>query len=384
MDEKIVSVASAMKMAIIEARKGAPFVSPNPVVGCVILDSSGKLLSQGHHEKYGGPHAEISALKNLNPEQLKGAHVVVTLEPCAHEGRTGSCAMALAKLPISKVTYGIVDPNPLVSGKGAAILNQAGIETKSFADSLNNPNSDDQKLLEDLEELCEIFLTNFRHQRIFVSLKVATSLDGAIALKSGDSQWITGKESRSHGHYLRGTHDLTLVGVETVLKDNPTLNVRDQSFTKENKVGILDSKGRTLNEVKTLNIFKTHKPENIYVFVKSNFKSAGNSDSPIQLVEVKSQDEKLVWKDLFQQLWAKGVRSVLIEGGARTASSVLKAGMVDRLHLFQAPTLLGQKGSKLWNQDLELTSMKNKLDLYPIKITQLGSDLYITGRLKRD
>ncbi len=162
------SLDQAMKLAMEEALKGAPFVSPNPLVGCVILDSRGQLLSRGFHTAFGQPHAEVEALKGLSTEQLKGAHVVVTLEPCAHQGKTPSCAKLLASLPIAKVTYGLIDPNPLVAGQGVEILHAAGIKTELYQGPLQD----------ELEEVCEEFLWNFRRQEIFVALKVAQSLDG--------------------------------------------------------------------------------------------------------------------------------------------------------------------------------------------------------------
>jgi len=146
----LLSTEQAMKLAISEAYKGATRVSPNPLVGCVILDGQSRFLSVGHHSIYGGPHAEVEALNSLKASDLQGAHVIVTLEPCAHEGKTPSCAKALAQLPVAKVTYGLMDPNPLVSGQGVQILREAGIQVEEF-----------KNYREELEEVCEAFLKNF-------------------------------------------------------------------------------------------------------------------------------------------------------------------------------------------------------------------------------
>ena len=143
----------AMKKAIAEAYQGASFVSPNPLVGCVILDKVGNFLNSGYHNTYGGPHAEVNAFAGLTLEQLKDAHVIVTLEPCAHQGKTPSCAKTLAALPIKKITYGLMDPNPLVAGQGAEILKAAGKEVTIF-----------NELQTELEELCEVFLMNQREK----------------------------------------------------------------------------------------------------------------------------------------------------------------------------------------------------------------------------
>jgi diaminohydroxyphosphoribosylaminopyrimidine deaminase/5-amino-6-(5-phosphoribosylamino)uracil reductase len=184
----------AMKLAIEEAARGAGFVAPNPLVGCVILSRDGALIGRGHHERIGEGHAEVRALESVaDVSQLNAAQVFVTLEPCAHQGRTPSCAEALAKLPIASVTYGLEDPNPLVAGKGAEILRAAGKTVQIFGG-----------LKTELEEACEIFLMNMREKRAFVALKAAASLDGKIALPDGSSQWITGEESRAHVQSLRG------------------------------------------------------------------------------------------------------------------------------------------------------------------------------------
>ena len=149
----LMSPKEAMSLAISEAYKGAAGVSPNPLVGSVVLDSQGRFLQSGYHQVYGGPHAEVHALRGLSDEQLKGAHVFVTLEPCAHEGKTPSCAKMIAKLPVKKVSFGLVDPNPLVAGQGAEIIKTAGIEAEVFPS--------DEAMRAQLEEVCEAFLWNF-------------------------------------------------------------------------------------------------------------------------------------------------------------------------------------------------------------------------------
>jgi diaminohydroxyphosphoribosylaminopyrimidine deaminase / 5-amino-6-(5-phosphoribosylamino)uracil reductase len=333
----------AMRIAITEALKGAPFVSPNPKVGCVILNSQGQLLSTGYHTRFGQAHAEIEALKALSPEQLKGAHVIVTLEPCAHVGKTPSCATTLAKLPIKKVTFGLRDPNPLVSGKGAQILVEAGIEVEEYQGDLKD----------DLEESCEEFLWNFREKKIFVALKVAQSLDGKIALPSGESKWITGPKSRERVHALRAQYDAVLVGKNTILVDNPSLNIRHPLIQKDNKVIILDRSGEILKKEDQLKIFKVHKRENIFVQPQ---------------VELKT-----ILSDLFD----RGLRSILIEGGSRVYSSFLAQGLVQRIHVFTAPVILGQGLG--WADRLEVGGMDTKIQLKNIKTEKVGIDAYLTA-----
>lgn len=338
----------AMQLAITEALKGAPFVSPNPKVGCVILNSRGELLSTGYHKKFGGPHAEVEALKGLSFEQLKDAHVIVTLEPCAHEGKTPSCAKALAGLPIKKVTFGLVDPNPLVAGQGAGILHAAGIEVEEYQGSLKM----------DLEETCEEFLWNYRYKKVFVALKIAQSLDGKIALANGESKWITGVDSRQKVHELRAQYDAVLVGKNTVLVDNPSLDVRHPTIQKENKVVVLDRSGEILKKIDHLKMFKVHKPENLFV--------------------MPSQDLETCLKELYD----KGIRSLMVEGGGQVYSSFLEQGLVQRLHLFTAPVILGQGIG--WADCFTVSDMEKRLELKSVKVQLVGQDTYLTGRIHSD
>lgn len=372
-------------MAIEEAYKGAPYVSPNPLVGCVVLDSQGNLLSTGYHQKYGQAHAEVNAIQGLTEEQLRGAHVIVTLEPCAHQGKTPSCAKMLARLPIAKVTYGLVDPNPLVAGQGAQILRDAGIKAEEFS-------SADKEKFEfvraELEKVCEAFLWNFRQKKIFVALKVATSLDGQIALKSGESQWITGPESREYVHYLRSCYDAVLVGKGTVSVDDPSLNVRLKDISKENKVVVLDSRGELLSQFSKLKLAQAHKAENIYWCVGDSHLAScqdviADLSSQPQLVGVpQSQEGALDLEVLLAELYKRGMRSLMVEGGAQVASQFVAQGLVNRLWLFMAPVVLGAGGGISWTQKMSIAHMKEKKVLGQIQYMRFGQDLCWTGLLK--
>ena len=326
----------AIQLAISQAHLGAPFVSPNPKVGCVILDSKGELLSKGYHKKFGQPHAEVEALNQIqDKEKLKGAHVIVTLEPCAHEGKTPSCAKTLAKLPIKKVTYGLVDPNPLVAGKGAEILKAAGIEAEEYQGPFKK----------ELEETCEEFLWNFRQKKVFVALKVAQSSDGKIS-KVGERIQITGPEAMQKVHELRAQYDAVLVGKNTILIDNPKLDVRHSKIIKENKVIVLDRSGEVLKSREQLNIFKTHKAENVHVLSSQNLETA------------------------LKEIYNLGIRSVMVEGGGEIFTSFLNENLAQRIHLFTAPVVLGE-GVGWSDKKIEL---KSKPQLY-------GKDIYITELL---
>ncbi|MBS1969451.1 MAG: bifunctional diaminohydroxyphosphoribosylaminopyrimidine deaminase/5-amino-6-(5-phosphoribosylamino)uracil reductase RibD [Bdellovibrionales bacterium] len=364
----------AMKMAIQEAYKGATRVSPNPLVGAVVLDAEGNFLASGHHEFYGGPHAEVNALKNLSIEQLRGATVYVTLEPCAHEGKTPSCAKMMAKLPIKKVVFGLVDPNPLVAGQGAAILQAAGIETEVFSDA--HP-----EFKNELEEVCEAFLWNFREKKVFVSLKIAQSLDGQVGLKTGESKWITNEKSREYAHYLRACYDATLVGRGTVQHDNPSLNIRHPEIQKDNRVVVIDPSGTLLHEASQLQITRLHKPENIFWCV-SAVKNSSRDLPFAKIVKVQENaDGSLNLEDLLQNLWNHGLRSVMVEGGPLTAANFLKAGLVNRLYIFTAPVVVGAQGGRSWTEGISIGEMRERLQVKNPQTLSFGADILTTGRL---
>lgn len=374
MDEKIgqkLTTEEAMRFAISEAYKGAPYVSPNPLVGCVILDSQGCFLQSGYHHFFGGPHAEIEALKGLTPQQLKDAHVIVTLEPCAHEGKTPSCAKALAALPIAKVTFGLVDPNPLVAGQGAEILRAAGKLAEEFP-----------RLKNELEQVCEVFLKNFRHQspdqKMFVALKVASSLDGQMALKTGESKWITSEASRLRSHSLRACYDAILVGSGTVRTDDPSLNIRHSHITKKNKVVVLDPEGELLPQFSQWRLSKLHSPENLFWCVKEDLKFSDEDGGPT-ILKIKSRGGEFDLSDLLAQLYQQGLRSVFVEGGSYTLSRFIRSGRADRLYLFLAPTLLGAGGGLSWTKDFEISEMNKKIHIYNLQTEAVGGDFLISG-----
>lgn len=366
----------AMQMAIEEAYLGAAFVSPNPLVGAVVLDGEQNLISRGHHEMFGGPHAEVNALKGIDPAKLQGATVFVTLEPCAHEGKTPSCARMLAKLPLRKVVYGLVDPNPLVAGQGAHILRDAGIETEVFSET--HPN-----FQQNLEEVCEAFLWNFREKKVFVALKIAQSTDGLIGLKGGESKWITNDLSREYTHYLRACYDAVLVGKSTVQKDNPSLDVRHPKIQKNNKVVVLDPSGSLLEEASQMKITRTHPTEDLFWCVGEN-RGDGASSQFANILRIKeNEDGSLNMESLLSSLWNVGIRSVMVEGGAITASQFLSQGFVNRLHVFQAPVLIGAGGGRSWTEGLSFATMSERLQIQNPKVRFFGSDIHLTGTLPK-
>lgn len=355
----VLSVDQAMQLAIQVAKQGAPYVSPNPLVGCVVLSGSFKLLATGYHKKYGTDHAEIDALKKLSTEQIQGSIFVVTLEPCAHEGKTPSCAKTLSKLPIKKVIYGLIDPNPLVSGQGARILKAAGIQTEEYQGNLKTK----------LFDLAEIFLKNYSLKKTFVALKVATSLDGQIALKSGESQWITTEKSREKVHELRSWYDAILVGRNTIEVDNPSLNVRHPIIQKENKIVIIDPQGQLLQQIQQGKDFKflhLHSKENIFFALQS---------------EIETVYKTVVFKDLnhlLDQLFKMKIYSVFIEGGALTYSEFIQNGLVDRYYIFMNMSLIGSKNGLSWTNNFSIPQLKDKQELQIDEQLFFDQDLFLS------
>ncbi|NUM59295.1 MAG: bifunctional diaminohydroxyphosphoribosylaminopyrimidine deaminase/5-amino-6-(5-phosphoribosylamino)uracil reductase RibD [Bdellovibrionaceae bacterium] len=371
----------ALALAIFEAYRGSQRVAPNPCVGCVVLDQHGRFLAKGHHEFYGGPHAEVNALNGLTEEQLKEAHVIVTLEPCAHQGKTPSCAKTLANLPIKKVTYGLKDPNPLVAGAGAEILKTAGKEVHLY-----NPAGYDLDLTQELEEVAEIFLFNFRFKKTFLSLKWAQSLDGKTALLNGESKWITNPLSREYSHFLRSIHDATMVGANTIVEDNPLLNIRMENVDKKSKIVIFDPYGKVLVKEKEFQFTEVHQSENIYYLIDELESKRINPTKQFESI-LESKVSNIIFLDktkgfydplkINDKLFDKGLKSVLIEGGAKTIQFFLKNCEWQRIYTFIAPIILGQGQS--YSEAIVNHSMENKIRLNYSKSFSFGADLLLSG-----
>ena len=361
---KPLSIDQAMELAIAEAKKGAGFTSPNPLVGCVIIDKAGELLSKGAHLQYGQAHAEVNAINGVkDPAQFEGATVVVTLEPCAHQGKTGSCAVALSKLSIKQVVYGLSDPNPLVAGKGRDILINAGIDAKLY-------DGDKQRL----EQVCEQFLFHMQNKRPFVALKVATSLDGQMALANGESQWITGPAARTHSRTLRAHYDATLIGAGTFIADNPRLDFRDTPFEgqKTNKVILFDPKGKAATAFPGSHIESIYSKENIFVITPEAHVKPW---SALPVTTLYWNPGKEGWDQVLSSLYQKGVYSVFVEGGRFVFAELIRYGLAQKLYHYQAPKILGDGFN--WTELLKLDSLTQAYSLSQLSATKIGQDTLV-------
>lgn len=324
----VLSDVGAVFVALSEALRGTGSVSPNPLVGCVVRSEDGKFLSSGAHLRVGEAHAERNALSEIAQTSLKGARVLVTLEPCAHQGRTPACADFLASLPLSEVRYLVKDPDPRVNGAGAQRIQDAGIKVVF-----------DQAHSDLGESIAEVFLFNQRQHKVFVGLKAATTKSGVYALGQSSRFWITGQRAREYGHYLRLRYDAVLVGPETVLLDDPSLNVRSSVVSGRDPIRvILDPKNEILTTSKSLKIFSQN-PMNTLVIHSDRIKS--DSHAKIQSYQsvalALNSEGHFDWDDIKKVLFKVGVRSVLIEGGRGIWESALAHKAVQKLHWFVGP-----------------------------------------------
>ena len=298
--------------------------------------------------------------KGSTPKILMGLRFFVSLEPCSYEGKTPSCAKRLSELPVSKVWYGVLDPNPLVNGKGIEILKSAGISVEKFT-----------SFEDEAKELIEVFSWNQTQKKTFFAAKVGVTMDGHLAHKSGESQWITGEEARSFTHNLRGQFDGILVGAGTIEKDNPSLNSRSDKFLKkENFVFVMDPEGRF--EKGSLKINEVRSTEKVFFIVKK-----GNKENQIECPTLEDGNFDLDF--LSGKLFEMGVYSVLVEGGAFTISQFASQKILKRIYCFVAPILLGGDTGINWTSGLSFPSLKESLRLKNVKHIPLGSDVLITG-----
>ena len=356
-----------MRRAIELARNATGRTSPNPLVGAVVV-KEGRIVAEGWHRQAGTPHAEVHAL-NMAGELAKGATVYVSLEPCAHYGRTGPCAKALVEAGVSRVVIAMTDPNPKVAGKGIQILREAGVEVVTGV------------LKKEAYELNEVFLKWITTGKPFVALKTAMSLDGKIATAGGESQWITNEKSRYQGHHLRDIYDGILVGINTVLQDNPSLTTRLREYQGQNPVRIvLDSQARlplasklaTDGAARTIVAVSAQAPATR----KAALEAAG-----LEVLVAGTDKGDVV--ELMNQLGAMRITSILVEGGGRVNFSLLEAGLVDRVYAFVAPKLIGGSQALTPVEGEGFAQLAQAVELENIQTSLLDNDVMITGRVRR-
>ncbi|HSG23698.1 MAG TPA: bifunctional diaminohydroxyphosphoribosylaminopyrimidine deaminase/5-amino-6-(5-phosphoribosylamino)uracil reductase RibD [Azonexus sp.] len=350
-----------MAHALQLAERGLWTTSPNPRVGCVLVQA-GEIVGEGWHEKAGEPHAEVHALRAAG-DKAKGATAYVTLEPCSHTGRTPPCAEALIAAGVSRVVAAMTDPNPLVAGKGLAMLRAAGIETAS-------------DLLEsEARELNIGFVSRMMRGRPWLRLKTAASLDGKTALNNGVSQWITGPEARRDGQRWRARACAILTGIGTVRDDDPQLNVRDLETSRQPLRVVVDSRLETPLSARILQ----GGPVLIAGAVENAQKSALLRSTGAEVLILPNAAGKVELKDLLAELGRRGINEVHAEAGFKLNGSLMREGLVDELLLYLAPCLIGHAASGLFNLP-ELTSLDGKRLLQIRDLRQIGEDIRLIAR----
>lgn len=354
-----------MKHALTLAEKGRGRTSPNPVVGAVIV-KDGRIIGEGWHEKCGENHAEINAFKNAESrgESVEGAEMYVTLEPCSHYGRTPPCAKAIIEKNIKKTYIGLLDPNPLVAGRGARMLKEAGVQVETGI----------------LEPQCrrinEIFLKYITEKRPFVVMKTAMTLDGKIAAYTGDSQWVSGEASRQVVQQMRNRLTGIMVGIGTVLADDPRLTCRIPDGRDPIRV-IVDSHLSIPLDANVLN------DDNCVIGTTENCDPEKRKALGERVLVTRAKAGKVDLDHLMTLLGERGIDSILLEGGGSLNEGALRAGIVDRVVTFIAPKFIGGKDAKTPVEGRGFETMSQALQLENVEIARIGEDLLIQGTLGR-
>jgi diaminohydroxyphosphoribosylaminopyrimidine deaminase / 5-amino-6-(5-phosphoribosylamino)uracil reductase len=357
-----------MRMALRLAERARGRTSPNPMVGAVVV-KNGKVIARGWHRKAGEPHAEAIAL-NKAGRAARGATLYVTLEPCSHtDKRTPPCTPLVMQSGVKRVVIAMVDPNPRVSGGGVKTLGKAGLEVVTGV------------LEAEAKKLNEAFTKHITTGMPFVTLKIAQTLDGKVATATGESKWITGVQARQAGHRLRDANDAILVGINTVLKDNPSLTARipkgrdpvrvvvDSSLRIPADARVITQRSRAGTVVATLANAPKARIERLH-------------DAGAEVLAVKSSRGRVDLRDLMKKLGRKGIMSVLIEGGPEVHASSIRSGIVDKVVLFVAPVLMTGRDSLCSIGGISPARLGQAMRLEEVTSRFVGKDLMIEGYIR--
>lgn len=346
-----------MARALELAARGRATTHPNPRVGCVLV-RDGKVVGEGWHQRAGEPHAEILALQAAG-EQARGAEAFVNLEPCCHVGRTGPCTEALKQAGVKKVWAALQDPNPKVAGKGIAKLHGAGIEVEIGL------------MQAEAEKLNRGFMSRMRRGRPWLTLKLASSLDGRTAMASGESKWITGDEARMDGHRLRAEAGAVLTSADTVLADDPQLTARGEYSSLADRI-VLDTSARVPDSA------KVWAPDGARCFWVTG--ARGAAPGKVQRIAVPVTKGHVELEATLLELGRREVNEVLVECGPRLAGALLQQKLVDELVLYLAPSFLGHKALPLAVLG-GIRKLNQRVQLKISEIKPLGDDFRVTASL---
>lgn len=360
--------AHYMQQALEQAAQALFLSSPNPRVGCVIVDASGQVIAQGFTQQAGGPHAEVMALRDAvaKGRDVRGATAYVTLEPCSHHGRTGPCCDALINAGIAKVVGALTDPNPQVAGRGFDRLRAAGVEVEVGPGAAQS------------RELNIGFFSRMIRATPWVRMKAASSLDGATALHNGASQWITSPEARADGHAWRARACTILTGIGTVLQDNPHLNVREVPTPRQPRIAVVDSQ---LDTPLDAHVLKAPSGCLIYTCSTNQSKIDALQVLGATVIDMPNASGKVDLAAMLRDLAARGTNELHVEAGFKLNGSLLREGLVDELLLYQAPKLLGAATMGIGNLGpFDTLDQALALDLQDVQ--RIGPDLRIIARIR--
>lgn len=354
-----------MKRALELAKTAMGHTSPNPMVGCVVV-KDGRIVAEGCHEKYGEFHAERNALTKCR-EDVEGADLYVTLEPCCHQGKTPPCTDIIIEKRIGRVFVGAMDPNPKVAGNGVRLLREKGIQVETGI------------LEKECLELNEIFFHFIRTGMPFVVMKYAMTLDGKIAASTGDSKWVTGEAARKHVHELRNKYSAIMAGVDTVLADDPMLNCRIPKGTDPVRI-ICDTHLRIPEESQI--VASASEIPTIVAYAGDGKKEKREKllSAGVELIRCGDGDQ-VDLNLLFHKLGERQIDSVLVEGGGTLHGSLLLTGLVNRVYAYVAPKLIGGKEAKSPVEGTGFSRMREAAVLNEIEIIPFGEDICITGKM---
>jgi len=352
-----------MARALRLAERGIYTAHPNPMVGCVLV-RDGEIVGEGWHERAGEAHAEINALAAAG-ERARGATAYLTLEPCSHEGKTPPCAPALVEAGIREAVIAMEDPFPAVSGNGRAALEAAGIKVRSGL------------MQTAAQQLNAGFLSRVQRARPFVRLKIACSVDGAIAMKSGESQWITGPEARADVQRLRARSGAILTGIGTVLADDPALTVRHEDLDDRGRQplrAVLDSRLRMPRSAGML-----ARPGETFLYCTDDGRRQALADTGAHVVRVKSVAGVLDVRQVLADLADREVNDLLVEAGPAVSGHLLSRGLVDELVIYQAPHIMGSETQAMFRTP-EWSRLADRQSLDIVDLRRVGCDIRITAR----
>lgn len=358
-----------MRLAMQLAGNAIGRTSPNPLVGAVIVKDN-RVVGCGWHRKAGTPHAEVHAL-NQAGELAQGADVYVTLEPCAHYGKTPPCAKALVEAKVKNVYGGLLDVNPKVAGKGFKILEDAGIHVEYGF------------LQDELRKQNEVFFKWIEHKKPFVVLKAAMTLDGKIATATGQSKWITNETSRAYGYKLRDIYDGIMVGINTVIEDDPMLTARVDGGKNPIRIVVDSSLRIDINA----NVVQDKSAKTIVATTdkadKDKILKLQAQDVDVIVVD-KDENDKVDIEKLLDILGQQNICSILVEGGATLSGSFVARKLVDKVYFFIAPKIVGGKEAKTPVAGTGILNLQEALALKDIQIEKLEEDILIIGRVDKD